>query len=288
MRLGSFESVDLEKVDHDAERRRVRPNLVISPGPKIEVKAVEAKISHGALKKNIPVFQEHAVNNDLLAEGKRNLTEYFQSRGYYDVDVDIRSMSPVNDLQTIDYVISEGPRYKLMHLSFKGNHYFRDDALRVRMFMQPASFLILRHGRYSEAFRRKDEENITDLYRSNGFRDVKVHTVVDRNYQGKAGQVGVTVEIDEGAQWIVDKVALNGMNQFRPEELAGWAALLRLGESRFPRARCSGRCVTSHSLRCHLLWPRGRHCSLSIPRNQIESRLREYEHRGGILLCLAR
>jgi outer membrane protein assembly complex protein YaeT len=213
--------VDLEKLDYDAERRRVRPNLVISPGPKIKLEGVEAKVSHGALEKNIPVFQEHAVNNDLLAEGKRNLSEYFQGKGYYDVDVDIRSTPPANDLQTIDYVISQGPRYKLIHLSFKGNHYFRDDVLRERMFMAPASLLTMRHGRYSEAFRRKDEENITDLYRSNGFRDVKVHTVVDRNYQGKAGQVGVTVEIDEGAQWIVGEVALNGMNQFRPEDVAG-------------------------------------------------------------------
>jgi outer membrane protein insertion porin family len=213
--------VDFEKLDYDAERRRVRPNLVVSPGPKVKVKAVEAKISHGALQKNVPVFQEHAVNNDLLAEGKRNLSEYFQSKGYYDVDVDIHSTPPANDLQTIDYVISQGPRYKLTHLSFKGNHYFKDDVLRERMFMAPVSLLTLRHGRYSEAFRRKDEENIIDLYRSNGFRDVKVHSVVDRNYQGKAGQVAVTVEIEEGAPWIVGKLALNGMNQFRPEEVAG-------------------------------------------------------------------
>jgi outer membrane protein insertion porin family len=216
--------VDLDKLDYDPEHRRVRPNLIVSPGPKIEVKAVEAKISHGALKKNVPVYQEHAVNNDLLAEGKRNLSDYFQSKGYYDVDVDIRSAPPANDRETIEYVISEGTRYKLTHLSFKGNHYFSDDVLRERMFMHPASFLVMRHGRYSEAFRRKDEENITNLYRSNGFRDVTVHSIVDRNYQGKVGQVGVTVEVDEGAQWIVDKLSLNGMNQIRPEEVAGQLA----------------------------------------------------------------
>jgi outer membrane protein insertion porin family len=212
--------VDLEKLDYDAERRRVRPNLVVSPGPKVEVKAVEAKVSRGALKKNVPVFQEGAVNNDLLAEGKRNLSEYFQSKGYYDVDVDIRSTPPANDLQTIEYVISQGARYKLVHLSFKGNHYFGGEVLRERMFMHPAGLLTLPHGRYTEAFRRKDEENITNLYRSNGFRDVKVHSVVDRNYQGKAGQVAVTVEIDEGAQWVVDRVDLNGMNRFRTEAVS--------------------------------------------------------------------
>src|SRR5262245_2814987 len=34
--------VDLEKLDYDAQTNRVRPNLNINPGPKVEVKAVEA------------------------------------------------------------------------------------------------------------------------------------------------------------------------------------------------------------------------------------------------------
>ena len=39
----------------------------------------------------MPVFEERAVDNDLLVEGERNLRDYFQSQGYYDVDVDFRS-----------------------------------------------------------------------------------------------------------------------------------------------------------------------------------------------------
>ena len=210
--------VDLEKLDYDAQRRRVRPTLSVAPGPTVKVKAMGAKVSHGALKKYVPVFQERAVNNDLLAEGKRNLRDYFQSKGYYDVDVDIHSSPPENDLETIEYVISRGQRYKLVHLSFTGNRYFDDDTLRERMFMQPASFS-MRHGRYSEAFRRKDEENITNLYRANGFRDVKVTSVVDRSYQDKAGRVAVTVNVEEGPQWLVDNVALNGLTQLKREDL---------------------------------------------------------------------
>lgn len=211
--------VHLDQLDYDARRRRVRPNLTVDPGPKVKVSAVEAKVSQRVLKKYVPVFQEHTVNNDLLTEGKRNLTGYFESKGYYDVDVDVRTAPAVNDLQTIEYVISEGSRYKLVHVGFAGNRYFDDDTLRERMFMQPASFLTMRHGRYSEAFRRKDEETIASLYRSNGFRDVKVTSEVDRKYRGKPGDVGVTVHVDEGAQWLVDHVTLNGVTQFKQEDL---------------------------------------------------------------------
>jgi outer membrane protein insertion porin family len=208
--------VELKKLDYDAKLHRVQPTLNITPGPKVKVKAVEAKVSQRVLKRYVPVFQERTVDNDLLVEGKRNLSDYFQSKGYYDVDVDFRVQPAQNDLETIEYVISQGQRYKIVHVSIAGNKYFTTDTIRERMFIQPATFN-MRRGRYSEAFRRKDEENIANLYRSNGFRDVKV--TVDKAPQskrqrgGQPGQIAVTVTIDEGAQWLVDNLTINGISQ---------------------------------------------------------------------------
>jgi outer membrane protein assembly complex protein YaeT len=77
------------------------------------------------------------------------------------------------------------------------------------MFLAPAS-LFSRHGSYSEAFVRKDTENIELLYKANGFRDVKVTASSDRNYRGKAGDVALTLRIEEGPQWLVDHLQING------------------------------------------------------------------------------
>jgi outer membrane protein assembly complex protein YaeT len=88
------------------------------------------------------------------------------------------------------------------------------------MFLQPASFL-MRHGRYSDVFRRKDEEAIATLYRSNGFRDVKVTSAVERNYRAHPEAVAVDIHMDAGAQWFVDKVTLEGFTLFKPDELTG-------------------------------------------------------------------
>ncbi len=210
--------VELTKLDYDAQHRRVQPNLSVDPGPKVKVTAVEAKVSKRVLKRYVPVFQEGTVDDDLLVEGKRNLRDYFQSLGYYDVDVDFRVQPPKDDLETIEYVISRGQRYKLAHVTVTGNKYFDTDTIRERMFMEPASFR-LRHGRYSEAFRRKDEENIDNLYHANGFRDVKVASIVDRDYQGNAGEIAVTVKIDEGPQWFVEKLSVQGVAQVNLEDL---------------------------------------------------------------------
>jgi outer membrane protein insertion porin family len=218
--------VELEKLDYDAKRRRVQPNLKIAAGPKIKVKAVETKLSHRVIKRYVPVFQVGAVDNDLLVQGQRNLRDYLQGQGYYDVDVDFRVQPIQNDLENIEYVISRGERQKLVHVAIRGGQYFSTADIRERMFMQPASFITLRHGRYSEAFRHKDEETIADLYRTNGFRDVKVTSVVDRNYQGKSDAVAVTVNIAEGPQWIVDKLTLDGIP---PSERTLLAARLASG-----------------------------------------------------------
>jgi outer membrane protein assembly complex protein YaeT len=211
--------VELKSLDYDYERRRLHPSLSVDPGPQVKVKAVETKLSRRVLKRYVPVFEERTVDNDLLVEGKRNLHDYLQSQGYYDAEVDFRLQPPQNDLETIEYVISRGQRHKLVKLSIVGNKYFNTDTIRERMFMEPASFR-MRHGRYSEVFRRKDEENITNLYRSNGFRDVKVSAVVDdHDFPGKTSELAVTVRIEEGAQWFVDHLEINGPSQVKPDDL---------------------------------------------------------------------
>jgi outer membrane protein insertion porin family len=210
---------EIEDLHYDAGANRVQPEVAITPGPKVKVTAVETKVSKGVLKRYVPVYEEGAVYTDLLVDGKRNLEDYFQSQGYYDVDVDYRIRGPENDLETIEYVISRGTRYKVVHLEIHGNQYFPARAIKERMFMRESAFN-LRHGRYSEAFQRKDEQNIVDLYQSNGFRDAKVTTAVNRNYQGKAGRVAVTVTIAEGQQWLVDKLDIRGVDQAAQRELS--------------------------------------------------------------------
>jgi outer membrane protein insertion porin family len=211
--------VELKKLDYDAQRRRVRPNLDIDAGPKVKVSSVETKVSQRVLKRYVPVFQEHAVDDDLLNTGKLDLREYFQSQGYYDATVDFRVQPVQNDIETIQYAISRGMRYKLVRVTITGNHYFDTESIRERMFMQPAGFLILRHGRYSEAFRRKDEENVTNLYSSNGFRETKVTSSVAPETRGKPGNITVTLHIDEGEQWFVDDFAIHGVTQFKLADL---------------------------------------------------------------------
>jgi outer membrane protein assembly complex protein YaeT len=213
--------VEIRKLDYEKDMRRVRATLYVNAGPKVKVRALEPKVSKGKLRKYVPIYEEQRVDRDLLVEGARNLRDYFQTKGYYDTDIDFRQAPEKNDEVDIDYLISRGQRYKLVDVNIEGNKYFDRETIRERMFLEPAGFIRFRHGRYSEAMRKKDTENIGDLYRSNGFHDVKVTSTISRDYKGKAGDIGIAFQVDEGPQWFVAKLELNGVSKLSREELLG-------------------------------------------------------------------
>ncbi|MGA8599548.1 MAG: POTRA domain-containing protein [Bryobacteraceae bacterium] len=211
-------TVTLDSLDYDPGIRRVTPTLTLEAGPKVKVQALEAKVSKSRLRRYIPVYEEGSVDRDLLTEGARNLRDYFQSKGYPDVDVTFRERRAGPDQDVIEYFIAKGQKKKLVHLAFEGNTYFRDDTLIERMFLRPSSLQVW-HGRYSEGFRSKDEDAITNLYKANGFRDVKVKSFVTNNYRGKPNHIAVTFRIVEGPQWTVASLDLKGVHRIDAESL---------------------------------------------------------------------
>jgi outer membrane protein insertion porin family len=210
--------IRLDSLEYDRQTKRMKPTFTIKAGPKVDVRTVEAKVSKGTLRANVPVYTERRVDRDLLVEGARNLRDYFQTQGYYDVDIEFRQHDESADHVVIEYVIAQGQRYKVVNVEVVGNHYFSEDVVRERMFVQASSFA-LRRGRYSESLRKKDEENIENLYKSNGFRNVKVTSAVDREYRGTPGHLSAQFAIEEGPQWFVDRVDVNGVEQEDKEDL---------------------------------------------------------------------
>jgi outer membrane protein insertion porin family len=183
----------------------------INPGPRVEIVTEGFKISHGVLKKNVPVYEENALDDDLLAEGRRNLLNFVQTRGYFDAKVTVqkRSGPQENELRVI-YIVDAGPRHKLVKVEITGNKFFSDDQLRSRMQVQPAG-RFLTHGRYSQALLNADirllEEN---PYRYNGFDQITITPTVIDNYEGRENELAVKLQINEGPQTLAGKVSLLG------------------------------------------------------------------------------
>ena len=211
-------TINLTSLDYDRQTNRATPHLDIDAGPKISIRALEAKVSKGKLRDLVPVYEEGSVDTDLLTEGARNLTDYLQGKGYPDVDVTFAQEPVKNDLQQINYYVTLGDRRRLVDVSIDGGSYFLDETLRERIFLKPKS-LLLRYGRYSETFVRKDEEALTNLYQSNGFRSVKVTSTLKPNFKGNANDLGVTYHISEGPQWRISSLIIQGTNLLKLDSI---------------------------------------------------------------------
>ncbi len=218
--------VVLDHVDYNATTNTVKPTIRADGGPKVQVKVSGTKISKGTLRKYVPVFDEETVNRDLLVRGVANLRDYFQNKGYFDVEVDFQDRQVTPDQEEVTYVIGLGERHKVVKVDVTGNHYFKTEQIHERMFLQPAGTVRLRHGRFSQGFAKRDEAAITALYRDSGFRDCKVTAKSVDDYQGKTGVVAVTLQIEEGTQYTVGKIDVQGIN--RPDRDAILARLASL------------------------------------------------------------
>jgi outer membrane protein insertion porin family len=203
--------VDLTGVTYHESTNTVTPELNIDPGPLVLIKVTGVHLSRGHLKQLIPVYQERSVDNDLLTEGRHNIVEFLQSEGYFEAQADFKVSETNPGEQTISYAVTRGYRSYLTHLDVRGNTYFTTAAIRERMYIMPATLVRYRHGRFSHEFLDQDLNSIRDLYRANGFRDVRVEAKIDDHHGGRQGHVGVAIEITEGSQWFVSRLTLDGV-----------------------------------------------------------------------------
>ncbi|MFN0168997.1 MAG: BamA/TamA family outer membrane protein [Bryobacteraceae bacterium] len=209
--------VSLDEMNYNPGGGRVTPSLSIDAGPKVEVHTIGAKVPRSKLMQLIPIYEEGTVDRDLLVEGSRNLRDYFQTRGYFETEVEFKQQRVRNDRAAIDYLINTGPRQRVESVNVAGNRYFDEQTIRERMFTLPRSFQF-RRGRFSETLLRRDEEAVASLYRANGFRDVNVSSAVTPAGGPKRG-LKVAMTIEEGPQWRVAKLEIEGVRSFEPSQL---------------------------------------------------------------------
>lgn len=200
------------------ERNEVDYTFDIDPGPVVTIDVDGFGLSRRVIKKNVPVYQENALDDDLLNEGRRNLLDYLQTRGYFEAKVGIRKQTPQADVLRVIYVIDPGPLHKLVKIEISGNQYFTADVVLARMQVQQAGRL-LSHGRYSQTLLASDVRGLQELYRANGFAQVRITPNVIDNYDGVVNQLAVQIAIEEGPQTLVAALHIEGNNRLPSDEL---------------------------------------------------------------------
>lgn len=211
--------VSMVSRQYHPETGRLDYTFEVDQGPTVSITTEGDGVSKGQLKKLVPVYQENSVDDDLLNEGRRNLRDYLQTRGYFNATVEVeRHPVPAENHLNIVYVIDPGIRHKLVSVKVEGNNYFDTPDIRARMAVQPSS-LTLPNGRFSQRLLAEDVNLIKYLYQANGFLNVKVDADLRDDYQGKKNEMQVLLKIDEGPQTLVHSLKIEGINSFGLENL---------------------------------------------------------------------
>lgn len=182
----------------------------VDRGPVVDIAAEGFNISSGQLRKLVPIYEEGAVDDDLLNEGRRNILNHLQTLGYFAATVNVsqRTVDQGKGLRII-YSIAPGERHRLAAIRMTGNKWFDDEQLRGVLQEQPAGHLFS-HGRYSEALLAADVASIQEMYRSSGFRQVQIVSKLLENYHGEPSELAVEFSIQEGPQTLVASVNIEG------------------------------------------------------------------------------
>ena len=214
--------------NYNAATNTIPLDVEVTEGPRVEVNVTGAKFSKGELKKLIPIYQEGAVDTDLLEEGKRNVRERLERRGYFDAEVnyttETREATSTRGAargaeEIITYTVERGAKHKLIGIEITGNKYFDTELLRSRLQIFGGAFGSA--GRFSRRLVDSDAQSMRSLYQANGFLDAKVEQQTEDNYKGKEGDLFIRFVVQEGRQTRVASLAIEGNHALKEDELLG-------------------------------------------------------------------
>ncbi|MGI4855140.1 MAG: POTRA domain-containing protein [Janthinobacterium lividum] len=228
-------AVALEKAEYQASRKELDYSFRADQGPIVSVSITGTKVSKARQKQLLPIYEESAVDTDLLNEGAHNVREFLARQGYFDAQVDplVQGVPdtptyaadgtplppPSNLKEVVTFQATQGRRYKVAAVNVTGNKYFSTDNIKERMQVVRADAYV-RNGRFSPTLLSNDVDSITSLYRANGFNKVAITSKeVKRDPDKKIGTITVNIAIDEGPQQKFGDVTLTGEKPARQAQM---------------------------------------------------------------------
>jgi outer membrane protein insertion porin family len=194
---------------YHADSNRVDVSFKVEVGPVVTVRTTGARLTlipflaEREKRKLLPIYSEGTIDQDLVDEGRRNLIDHFQRKGFYDVKV-TTNFQRKSDQILLVYEIDHGKKHKVDHVLLTGNHEISEKELMDQVTVKKSH--IWTRGSISQKLVKQSADNIEALYRDRGYEDVKVTPrVVDRE-----PKIDVSFHIEEGPQTVVAQVQVTG------------------------------------------------------------------------------
>jgi outer membrane protein assembly factor BamA len=227
----------LDMTHYHPDTYRADVDVNVDEGDRIDIKIVGARLSFLPFlasrqqRKLLPFYSEGTVDIDLVEEGRRNLLNFFQGKGYFDARVQTSFRRKPQESFLL-YDIVKGNKHKVADIAFRGNHNIDEDEL-IQQVAVKKGRIFLSRGKFSNKMVADSAKSLEAYYQQLGYEDAKVTPqVVD-----KEPKIYVTFDIAEGEQTRVADVKINGNQHLAPQQMQpkeGWQ--LKQGGAYSPNA----------------------------------------------------
>ena len=206
----------------------------------VGVKSVtESEILDRFKERKVGLTVESMYDPSRIQRAKIVLEEFLAERGrqFAKVDPQITQVPPSS--LSVTFKVDEGPKVKVGNIDIEGNSVFKDRiVIRSMRNLRPYGipYSIVAENIFAKAFDTSkleiDMEMLREFYREKGYFTAKAidYKLVNRNvgggkfrfplfYMNKPGKrVDITVQVEEGRQYHLNKVTFTGMKLFKTQD----------------------------------------------------------------------
>jgi len=203
----------------------VKVTVLLQGRPIISEVLIEGtqQISQTRVRKEVSTKPGMSLSEEKLEDDRRKILKLYQDRNYADVDVQYKVEDLADNKARVVFSITEGPKLIVKKITFIGNYSVKDKDLRAAMKtkVQDIIYFFDKSGRLDSQQLDDDKASLRTLYQNRGFADAEITDVATQPLDNGKGGVEIAITIQEGIQYRVNSITLDGVNIVPKEQVLG-------------------------------------------------------------------
>ncbi|MEM0992639.1 MAG: POTRA domain-containing protein [Bacteroidota bacterium] len=180
------------------------------------------KTYHDDLNEKVNTFllKGGIVTEDIKANAKGAIVEYFEEKGFLDASVqvkEVRDTKRVNSVRLI-FDVERGDRIKIKDIAFDGVEAVKERKLRGLMKETRRKKRLFASSKFIKDLYEEDKDKIIAYYNTIGYRDARIES--EKITRNEEGEIVLQLNIDEGNQYHFRDISWKGNSIYKSEDLA--------------------------------------------------------------------
>jgi len=161
------------------------------------------------IKENIDISTGSILNIFKINSNVKQIESFYKEKNYHNVKVSYKIHPLAHNQADLEFVVEEGQKIKIKSIRFEGNEAYSDDQLKKLMKTSEKGFFswLTSSGELNREDLNQDTVKLAAFYQNHGYITARVG---EPEVEIRDDWIYVTIKIEEGKQFKVGKVDING------------------------------------------------------------------------------